>query len=102
MEVNKENLKELVWIEYRLMTTLDELLRVRGLLNLMSDEFQKIPNSLNENTADNRVELLFNCYCKLTNPSIEELRKISIDLEHQIKKMGGAIIDPFGAAPRND
>jgi hypothetical protein len=49
------------------MTTLDELLRVRGLLNLMSDEFQKIPNSLNENTADNRVELLFSCYCKLSN-----------------------------------
>ncbi len=96
------NLKELVWIEYRLMTTLDELLRVRGLLNLMSDEFQKIPNALNENTADNRVELLFSCYCKLSNPSIEEIRKISIDLEHQIKKMGGTTIDPLDAAPRTD
>jgi hypothetical protein len=96
------NLKELVWIEYRLMTTLDELLRVRGLLNLMSDEFQKIPNSLNENTADNRVELLFSCYCKLSDPCIEELRKISIDLEHQIQKMGGTTIDPFDAAPRTD
>jgi len=102
VEVNKENLKQLVWIEYRLMTTLDELLRVRGLLNLMSDEFQKIPNSLNENTADNRVELLFSCYCKLSNSSIEELRKLSIDLEHQIKKMGGTTIDPFDAAPRNE
>ena len=99
MEVN---LKELVWLEYRLMTTLDELLRLRGLLNLMSDEFQKIPNSLNENTPDNRVELVFDCYCKLSNPCIEELRKISIDLEHEIKKMGGTTIDPFGTAPRTD
>jgi len=98
--MTKENLKELVWIEFRLMTILDELLRVRGLLNLMSDEFKKIPNGLNENSADNRVELLFSCYCKLTNPSIEELRKISIDLEAQIKKMGGTTIDPFDAAPR--
>ena len=100
--MTKENLKELVWIEFRLMTILDELLRVRGLLNLMSDEFKKIPNGLNENSADNRVELLFSCYCKLTNPSIEELRKISIDLEAQIKKMGGTTIDPFDAAPRTD
>jgi hypothetical protein len=100
VEVNKENLKELVWIEYRLMTTLDELLRVRGLLNLMSDEFQKIPSSLNENSPDNRVQLIFDSYCKLTNPSIQELREISIDLEHQIKKMGGTTIDPFDAAPR--
>jgi len=100
--MTKENLKELVWIEFRLMTILDELLRVRGLLNLMSDEFKKIPNGLNENSADNRVELLFSCYCKLTNPSIEELRKISIDLEAQIKEMGGTTIDPFDAAPRTD
>ena len=100
--MTKENLKELVWIDYRLTNTLDELLTVRGLLNLMADEFQKIPNSLNENTADNRVELLFSCYCKLSNPSIQELRKISIDLEHQIKKMGGTTIDPFDAAPRTD
>jgi hypothetical protein len=75
VEVNKENLKQLVWIEYRLMTTLDELLRVRGLLNLMSDEFQKIPSSLNENSPDNRVQLIFDSYCKLTNPSIQELRE---------------------------
>ena len=102
MEVNKENLKELVWIEYRLMTTLDELLRVRGLLNLMSDEFQKIGNSVNEDSPDNRAQLIFDCYYKLTNLSIQELRKISIDLEHQIKKMGGTIINPFDGAPRND
>ena len=102
MEVNKENLRQLVWIEHRLMTVLDQLLTLRGLLNLMADEFQKIPNGLNENSPDNRVELLFDCYCKLTNPSIEELRKISIDLENQIKKMGGEIIDPFDAAPRTD
>ena len=100
MEVNKENLKELVWLEYRLVTILDELLRLRGLLNLMSDEFQKIPSSLNENSPDNRVQLIFDSYCKLTNPSIQELREISIDLEHQIKKMGGTTIDPFDAAPR--
>ena len=100
--MTKENLKELVWIEFRLMTILDELLRVRGLLNLMSDEFKKIPNGLNENSADNRVELLFSCYCKLTNPSIEELRKISIDLEAQIRIMGGTTINPFDAAPRTD
>jgi len=102
VEVNKQNLKELVWIEYRLMTVLDQMLTLRGLLNLMADEFQKIPNGLNENSPDNRVELLFDCYCKLTNPSIEELRKISIDLEAQIRIMGGTTINPFDAAPRTD
>jgi hypothetical protein len=100
--MTKENLEELVRIECWLMLTLDELLRVRGLLNFMADEFKKIPNSLNENAADNRVQLIFDCYCKLSNPSIQDLRKISIDLEAQIKKMGGTIIDPFDAAPRTD
>jgi hypothetical protein len=102
VEVNKENLKQLVWIDYRLTNTLDELLTLRGLLNLMADEFEKIPNALNENTADNRVELLFNSYYKLSSPCIQELRKISIDLEYQIKKVGGTTIDPLDAAPRND
>ena len=103
--MTKEDLKELVWLEYRLMITLDELLTVRGLLNVMADEFQKIPNSISENTPDNRVELLFSSYRKLSNPCIEEFRKISIDLERQIKKMGGTTIDPLDPldpAPRND
>ncbi len=102
MEVTKENLKELVWIEYRLVTILDELLTFRGLLNLMADEFKKIPTGLNENSPENRLELIFDCYCKLTNPSIQELRQISINLEHQIGRMGGTTIDPFDAAPRTD
>ena len=94
MQVTEENLKELLWIDHRLTNTLDELLTVRGLLNLMADDFEKIPNAINENSPDNRVELLFNCYRKLSGSCFKDLRKISIDLEHQIKKMGGTTIDP--------
>lgn len=92
--MDKEDFKELLWIDHRLMNTLDELLTVRGLLNLMADEFEKIPNAINENNPNDRVELLFNCYRKLSDPCIQELRKISIDLERQIKKLEGTTTEP--------
>jgi hypothetical protein len=92
--MDKEAFKELLWIDHRLTTTLDELLTVRGLLDLMVGEFQKLPTALNKSSPDARAELLFSCYCKLSHPCVQELRRISIDLEYQIKKLEGTTIEP--------
>jgi hypothetical protein len=86
--MNRENLKELLWIDHRLTTTLDELLAVRGLLDLISDEFEKLPTPLNKSSPDARAELLFSCYRKLSDQHLQQLRQISIDLEREIKKNG--------------
>jgi hypothetical protein len=94
LPLDKEYFKELLWIDRRLTTTLDELLTVRGLLDLIFDEFEKLPTTLNKSSPDARAELLFSCYRKLSNQYIQDLRQISIDLEHQIKKLERTTIEP--------